>query len=116
MTISELVALRLKHKIPLSVWIVAGDKPRIDISGRIDVIHIGPRDDVARMDLRALIDVHVDVFENSDDDDFLDAVAKAVDAAKPKSTGLASSRTLVEGLNHEHEAVLSRAWELLCNS
>ena len=63
---------------------------RIIVSGYFNPLHGG----------------HLDLFE---------AAAKAIDAAKPKTTGLASKRGF-SGSSIEHEAVLRRTWEMLCKS
>lgn len=113
MSLQDLTYLRISGKVPASVWIVVGDRPRMQMDGP-DLVLIRPTDDVKRLDLRALVGLHVDVFENGDYPELFDAAASAIDAAKPKATGLAR-RGMASGINDQHEAVLRRAWEALCN-
>ena len=114
MTIQDLRYLRVSGKVPAFVWVIVGDRPKMQINGP-DLVHISPNDDVKRMDLRPLVGLHVDVFECGDYEELFDAAAKAIDAAKPKTTGLASKKGF-SGSSIEHEAVLRRTWEMLCKS
>jgi hypothetical protein len=111
MSLQDLTEARMAGRVPPMVWVIVGDKPRAQIEGPA-VVAITPKDDVRRMDLRALIGLHVDVFELGDHPELFDAAVLAVDAAKPKTTGL-STAFGVSGLNEKHEAVLRRARELL---
>jgi len=113
MSLKDLTYLRMSGKVPSAVWVVVGNRPRTPLEGP-DVVTISPKDDVRRMDFRPLIGLHVDVFENGDYPELFEAAAQAIDAAKPKSTGLVS-KAGVSGLNDQHEAMLRRTWELLCN-
>lgn len=113
MSLQDLTYLRISGKVPAAVWVVVGDRPQMQMDGP-DMVHIRPTDDVKRMDFRPLIGLHVDVFENGDYPELFEAAAQAIDAAKPKSTGLVS-KAGVSGLNDQHEAMLRRTWELLCN-
>ena len=112
MSLQDLTYLRISGKVPAAVWVVVGDRPNTPVEGP-DIVTIRPTDDVRRMDFRALVGLHVDVFENGDHTELFKATAQAIDAAKPKSTGLAT-RNGVDGLNDEHEAMLRRTWEALC--
>lgn len=113
--LKNLAYIRMSGKAPTSVWVVAGDKPRMPIESP-DIVHIGPNEDVYRLDLRPLVGLHVDVFENGHyPDEFFESVSDAIDRAKPKSTGLAKSYQRVSGISDEHERMLRKAWELLCS-
>lgn len=114
MSLQDLIHLRMSGKVPAAVWVIVGDRPRMPIDGP-DVVHIAAHEDARRLDLRPLIGLHVDLFENGDHPELFEATALAVDAAKPNSTGLASKGRAC-GVNDEHEAVLRRTWELLCRS
>lgn len=114
MCLQSLTYLRMNGKAPAAVWVVVGDKPRMQLEGP-DLVLIRPTDDVKRMDFRPLIGLHVDVFENGDYPDLFEATAVAIDAAKPKTTGLAN-RNGVDGLSPEHDVILKRTWELLCGT
>ena len=113
MSLQDLTYLRISGKVPTAVWVVVGDRPRLTLNGP-DIVTISPKDDVRRMDFRPLIGLHVDVFENGDYPELFNAAASAIDAAKPKATGLAR-RGMASGINDHHEAVLRRTWEALCN-
>ena len=113
MSLQDLAYLRISGKVPAAVWVVVGDRPNVAMEGP-DIVMISPKCDVRRMDFRPLIGLHVDVFENGDYADLFNATALAIDAAKPKSTWLAT-RNGVDGVSDEHEALLRRTWELLCN-
>lgn len=114
MCLQSITYLRMNGKAPAAVWVVVGDKPRMQLEGP-DLVLIRPTDDVKRMDFRPLIGLHVDVFENGDYPDLFEATAVAIDAAKPKTTGLAN-RNGVDGLSPEHDVILKRTWELLCGT
>ena len=111
MSLQDLTDARIAGRVPPMVWVIVGDKPKAKLTGP-GVVTIGPTDDVRRMDLRPLIGLHVDVFELGDHPALFDAAALAIDAAKPKTTGL-STAFGVSGLNEKHESVLRRARELL---
>jgi len=111
MSLQDLTESRIAGRVPPMVWVIVGDRPKAPIDGP-SVVTISPADDVRRMDLRALIGLHVDVFELGYHPALFDAAALAIDAAKPKTTGL-STAFGVSGLNEKHEAVLRRARELL---
>ena len=113
MSLQSLHYLRTTGKVPTSVWVVVGDRPRMTLDGP-DIVTISPRDDVHRMDFRPLIGLHVDVFENGDYPELFEAAVLAIDAAKPKTTGFAG-RDGVSGVSPDHEAILKRTRELLCN-
>ncbi len=112
MSLQDLTYMRIDGKVPTAVWVVVGDRPRLALDGP-DMVTISPKDDVRRMDFRPLIGLHVDVFENGDYPELFAATALAIDAAKPKSTGLAN-RNGSDGVSPAHEAILKRTWELLC--
>ena len=114
MTMQNLIDLRLSGKVPPAVWVVVGDKPKTTIAGLECLIHVNPLDDVRRLDFRPLVGLHVDVFEHGDHASLLDTAILAIDAAKPKSTGLACKAGIC-GLNESHERVLRRVRELICN-
>ena len=113
MSLKDLTRLRVSGKVPSAVWVVVGDRPRMSLEGP-DLVYIAPNEDVRRMDFRPLVGLHVDVFENGDYPELFNATARAIDAAKPKSTGLAT-RHRADGINDKHEALLRRTWEMLCN-
>lgn len=112
MSLKDLTSARLAGRVPPMVWVIVGDAPKDRLDGP-SVVTISPADDVRRMDLRALIGLHVDVFELGDHPALFDAAVLAVDAAKPKTTGIACAYG-VSGLNEKHEAVLRRAREMMC--
>ena len=109
----NLIDLRLAGKVPPAVWVVVGDKPKTTIAGLECIVHVNPLDDVRRLDLRPLVGLHVDVFEHGDHASLLDTAILAIDAAKPKSTGLAC-KAGISGVSEAHERILSRTRELLC--
>jgi len=113
MSLQELIDARIAGRIPPVVWVIAGNNPKLSIGGP-SVVTIRPHEDAKRMDLRALIGLHVDVFELGHHPELFEAVALAIDAAKPKTTGLAAIQG-VSGLNDQHESVLRRALEALWN-
>lgn len=113
MSLQDLTDARIAGRVPPMVWVIVGDKPKSKVSGP-GFVTIGPTDDVRRMDLRALIGLHVDVFEMGEHPALFDAAVLAVDAAKPKTTGL-STASGASGVNEKHEAALRRAREVLCN-
>lgn len=112
MSLQDLIDLRVGRKVPTAVWVIVGDRPRLALDGP-DIVTISPKDDVRRMDFRPMIGLHVDVFENGDYPELFDATVLAIDAAKPKTTGLAN-RHGADGVSPAHEAILKRTWELLC--
>lgn len=112
MSLESLTNLRLSGKAPTAVWVIAGDAPKLPIESP-SVVTISTRDDVPRLDLRALVGLHVDVFECGNHPEFMESVLRAVDAAKPKSNGLVCTGG-ISGLNDAHERVLRRVWELVC--
>ena len=111
MSIQDLTEARIAGRVPPMVWVIVGDKPKTNLTGP-GVVTINPSDDVKRMDLRPLIGLHVDVFELGNHPALFAAAALAIDAAKPKTTGL-STAFGVSGFNEKHEAALRRARELL---
>lgn len=114
MTMQNLIDLRLSGKVPPAVWVVVGDKPKTTMAGLECIVHVNPLDDVRRLDFRPLVGLHVDVFEHGDHAPLFEAAILAIDAAKPKSTGLAC-KAWICGLNDAHERVLRRVRELICN-
>lgn len=115
MSLQDLTYLRTRGKVPTMVWVVVGDRPRMQMDGP-DMVVIRPVDDVKRMDFRPLIGLHVDLFECGNHPELFDETAKSIDAARPKSTGYARNAKSVSGVNDAHEAVLKRAWEFLCGT
>ena len=111
MSLQDLTDARIAGRVPPMVWVIVGDKPKAKLTGP-GVVTIGPTDDVRRMDLRPLIGLHVDVFELGEHPALFDAAALAVDAAKPKTTGI-STASGVSGLNEKHELALRRTREIL---
>ncbi len=114
MSLQNLIDLRLSGKVPPAVWVVVGDKPKTTIAGLECLIHINPLADARRLDLRPLVGLHVDVFEHGNHEMLFDAAIQAIDAAKPRSTGIACKAGIC-GMNDAHERVLRRVWELVCN-
>lgn len=112
MSLQDLTYMRISGKVPTAVWVVVGDRPRTPLDGP-DIVTISPKCDVRRVDFRPLIGLHVDVFEHGDYPELFEATAIAIDAAKPKTTGLAN-RNGVDGVSDAHEAILRRTWEMLC--
>lgn len=112
MSLQHLIDLRRQQVAPASVWLLIGQKPEWLTGREPDVIHVPAS--TRQIDLRALIGLHVDVIECGDHLPALDAVFEALDAAKPKSRGLACLAG-VSGLNPDHERILEAARRMLCN-
>lgn len=110
MSIKALIDLRTKHRMmPNAVWVLLGDVPTwLEDGPDTVIIRPGHQD----FDFRALIGTHVDIFEIGDHWELFDKVCTAVEAAKPRSKGMAC-RSGVAGLNAVHERVLSEALRLM---
>lgn len=113
MSIEQLINLRTKQRLaPPAVWVLVGDIP-VWVEDAPDTVTIKPG--CTDFDFRALIGLHVDVFELGDHYRLMGAVFEAVERAKPKSRGLACLAG-VAGLNAEHERILSESKRMLsCN-
>lgn len=113
MSLKGLTELRKSGQVPNAVWVLIGDG-----SSRLEdnpsVVLIDSRQDPLSIDFRPLVGLHVDVFEVCGDDLFCERIERAIDAARPKSSGLAT-RHGFSGLNEKHVEMLRKAWELLCN-
>lgn len=111
MSLESLSALRSKRRLaPDAVWVLVGDVPAWLDDASPDTVKIRPgcRD----FDFRPLIGLHVDVFELGDHLDLLERTLKALEAAKPKSQGLACLAG-VAGLNEAHERVLRESKRMM---
>lgn len=113
MSLQSLIELRKSGQVPNAVWVLIGAKPKWLIDSP-SIVAVDVTQDHLSLDFRPLIGLHVDVFELSRDDAFCERVENAIDAAKPKITGLAT-RHGISGLNDQHVDVLRKAWEMLCN-
>lgn len=113
MSLQSLIDLRKSGQVPNAVWVLIGAKPKWLIDSP-NIVAIDLAQDPLSLDFRALIGLHVDVFELSGDDAFCERIERAIDAAKPKSSGLAT-RHGFSGLNDQHIDVLRKAREMLCS-
>ena len=112
MSLQSLIDLRLSGSAPSSVWVIVGKRPAW-LPDSPDYIEIGPNDKTT--DFRALVGLHVDVFDLGNRECHLNAILGAIGASKPKSNGIACPEG-VSGLNARHESMLKRTLELLCKS
>ena len=110
--LQTLIALRTKGYAPNAVWIIVGKTPRWLPDSPAHIV-IGPGD--TSHDFRAVVGLHVDVFDLGNQECHLNAILGALDASKPKTNGIAC-KDGVSGLNARHEAMLKRTLELLCTS
>lgn len=113
MSLQSLAEMRRSGRVPNAVWVLIGVVPKW-IGDSPSIVTIDVRQDPLIIDFRPLVGLHVDVFEICCDDAFCERIGRAIDASKPKSSGLAS-RHGFSGLNDHHVEVLRKAWELLCN-
>lgn len=113
MSLQSLIELRKSGQVPAAVWVLIGSKPKWLIDSP-NIVFVDLSQDPLSLDFRAMIGLHVDVFELCQDETFCERVERAVDSAKPKSSGLAT-RHGFSGLNEQHVELLRKAWELLWN-
>jgi hypothetical protein len=110
MSISNLIELRTKtRQAPDAVWVLVGDVPAW-VEDLPDTVIVKPGH--SNFDFRALIGLHVDVIEVGNHGSLIGRVFEAVEAAKPKSRGLACLAG-VAGLNEAHERVLTEAQRMM---
>jgi hypothetical protein len=111
MSIEALMKLRVQGGTPPSVWVVVGDCPDrlIELP---DCIRVSAKP--AAMDWRAVIGLHVSVFDIGDHPELLDETLDAIDAAEPEAISVACDHGVC-GLNHDHEMVLHRIRRHLAN-
>ena len=112
MSLQSLIELRKSGSVPNAVWVIVGKPPKW-LPDSPDYIVVGPND--TNTDFRALVGLHVDVFDLGNQECHLNAICDAIDASKPKTNGIACSDGF-SGLNAAHESMLRRTWELLCKS
>lgn len=113
MSLQSLIELRKYGQVPNAVWVLIGAKPKW-LTDSPSIITVDVMQDHLSLDFRPLIGVHVDVFELCQDEAFCERIERAIDTAKPKSSGLAT-RHGISGLNDQHIDVLHKAWEMLCS-
>lgn len=112
MSLQDLTRCRLSGRVPPTVWVIVGDKPKTAVEGP-GFVTISPTDDVRRMDLRALTGLRVDLFELGDHPNLCLAAMDAMHAAGARLIGV-SDAFGQDGMNDRHVAVLRRGMELLC--
>lgn len=113
MSLQSLIELRQSGQVPHAVWVLIGSRPKW-MPDSPNIVTIDARQNPLSIDFRPLVGLHVDVFELCNDDAFCERIERAIDAAKPKSSGLAT-RHGFSGVNDAHVDVLRRAWEILWN-
>lgn len=111
MSLQSLIELRKSGQVPNAVWVLIGVKPKW-LTDSPSIVCVDLAQDPLSLDFRAVIGLHVDVFELTNDESFCERVERAIDAAKPKSTGLAT-RNGISGLNSQHVELLRKALEIL---
>jgi len=110
MSIESLVKLRVQRKLaPAAVWVVVGDVPAW-LEDEPDTVLVKPGH--SDFDFRALIGLHVDIFEIGDHRDLLAKVCDAADKAKPRSYGLICLGG-ISGISQPHELALERIHRML---
>jgi hypothetical protein len=113
MSLQTLIEMRKGGHIPGAVWVIVGKPPKF-LPDQPDYIVVNP--DNFQTDFRAIIGLHVDVFELVDSNTAqvcrLQALYGGIEASKPKSVGVACSDGII-GLNAAHESMLRRTLELL---
>lgn len=110
MSIHALLKLRQETgKIPQAVWVVIGQVPsRLkDLPDCIQVQH-----GAFPPDWRAVVDLHVDVFDLMGSEYLLARTLTALEAAKPKAIGVACHQGVI-GLSAQHETAMRRIWRHL---
>ena len=113
MSLQSLTKLRIeKRRAPPIVWVLVGNIPKWIEEHSPDMVAIRPG--ATDFDFRALIGLHVDVFELGDHCALLEKTLTALDSVHPKSRGLACLCG-VAGTSPEHERILKNAKEHLCN-
>ena len=92
MSLQSLIELRKSGSVPGAVWVIVGNTPKW-LPDSPDYIVVNPNN--IPTDFRALVGLHVDVFElfDADIDKIwrLEALYDAIEASKPKSVGLANA-------------------------
>lgn len=112
MSLDALIRLRQQHKRPAVVWVVVGAGPK-RLHELPDCIEV--RGNPESMDWRAVVGLHVDVFDLSGNNDLLDRTIGAIEAASPKGVGVACDMDVV-GLDDQHEFYLRAIRRHLANS
>lgn len=110
MSLQSLIKLRIQQRMaPDAVWVLVGNVPAWmeDTPATVMV-----RPGCLNFDFRALIGLHVDVFELGNHWNLLDKVMTALELAPPKSRGLACLAG-VAGLNPAHELFLDKAHRMM---
>lgn len=109
-----LIRLRKSGSMPAAVWIVIGECPD-RLRDLPDCIHIKTTDKPANMDWRAVMGLHVDIFDMADNETLLLETINAIEAAQPKALGIAC-KAEVMGLSKEHEGAMWLIWRHLGNT
>lgn len=109
MSLQSLASLRSSGRTPAAIWVVVGNCPD-SIKHLPDTVAVA--DSPASMDWRAVVGLHVDVFDLSGDGWLLAQTMDAIEAAKPKAMGVACDAGVL-GLSEDHERALWRIWKHL---
>ena len=112
MSLSTLTKLRMKRVCPAAVWVVVGPCPHrlLDLPSCIAVT-----ERPAHMDWRAVVGLHVDVFDLSGNPELLDQTIGAIEAADADCIGVAMAGETI-GLSAEHETIMKKIRRHLANS
>lgn len=112
MSLATLSKLRINGQCPPSIWVVVGTCPKrlLDLP---DCIAVTERP--AFMDWRAVVGLHVDVFDLSGDAELLDQTIGAIGAADAGCIGVACDLDTI-GLSPEHEKAMKHIRRHLANT
>lgn len=99
MSLQALAAMRKSGHAPAAVWVVVGRCPD-SLKNLPDTIAVNSAP--AAMDWRAVVGLHVDIFDLSEDGALLDQTIEAIERAHPLAVGVACTAGVV-GLSDEHE-------------
>jgi len=111
MSLQSLAALRTSGRAPAAVWVVVGNCPD-SIKHLPDTVAVAGQP--AAMDWRAVVGLHVDVFDLGEDSVLLDQTIEAIERANPLAVGVACTAGVV-GLSDEHEFSLRAIWRHLAH-
>lgn len=104
MATAALAGMRRNGRSPRSVWVYVGKPPKY-ITQKPDVMVVDKNPKT--IDWRAVVSLHVDVVEVGNNAALLLATLDCIEAAKPKSIGVAS-RAGVIGINDDHTQLLQK--------